>query len=92
MTAKTSKTARGGQADRIRKKEKQRVRKRLAGAGEKSNLHPGGSEGRKSIYNGHMIRARKTASGGTRGEESGWREEEEERRSRGEEAAVAAEY
>lgn len=44
--------------------------------GKKSNLHPGGSEGSKSIYNGHMIRARKTA----------YREEEpEEKRMIGEE-------
>lgn len=43
--------------------------------GKKSNLHPGGSEGSKSIYNGHMIRARKTA----------YREEEpEEKRVTGE--------
>lgn len=80
MIAKTSKTTRGGQADRIRKGEKKESEEKISLCrGKKSNLHPGGSEGSKSIHNGHMIRARKTSYRGEEPEQRRAIREEEER-------------
>lgn len=53
----------------------------MGSAGEKSNLHPGGTEGSKSIYNGHMSRARETAH-----------KNEESEEKTGDEAVIFSEY
>lgn len=48
-----------------RRRDRQNVKRKIEGkisqCRGKSNLPPGGTEGSKSIHNGHMIRARKTA-------------------------------